>query len=78
MLKVPSGDLTMAGMLQYGPIVIFAYAILHIYIYSYIGCIRPADLNISKHQEIWIQPPDNIYKYVLYNLLEVEKDREIT
>ena len=50
----------------------------YIYIYSYIGCIRPADLNISKHQEIWIQPPDNIYKYVLYNLLEVEKDREIT
>ena len=75
MLKVPSGDLTMAGMLQYGPVVIFAYAIL--YIYSYIGCIRPADLNISQHQEIWIQPPDNIYKYV-YNLLEVEKDREIT
>ena len=30
------------------------------YIYSYIGCIRPADLNISQHQEIWIQPPDNI------------------
>ena len=42
----------MAGMLQYGPVVIFAYAILYIYIYSYIGCIRPADLNISKHQEI--------------------------